>query len=238
MQTASLAFRPSLAPSSAATQTWKNGVVHSDGETDVYEIPTAAPGVAARVELKPILWGILGKEVVATDSQGTRLEAYRGWEGFHRTVVTKDPQTGLETVLDPREQTVTVSTPETSQEIPAQQGALAYRESYQRTARQELDSQGNSRYLSNLRGERETVIVSGPPTGMVSAMPVVVEDDSTWQETQLRKGEAPVAYEMSGNKRGETTQGAALEATIGADGNLVVAQADGTCQSFEMYLRV
>ncbi|MCE7871080.1 hypothetical protein DYH09_11975 [bacterium CPR1] len=237
MQTASLAYRPSLAPSSAATQTWKNGVVHSDGETDVYEIPSAAPGVAARVELKPILWGILGKEVVATDSQGARLEAHRGWEGFHRTVVTKDPQTGLETVLDPREQTVSVSTPETSQEIPAQHGALAYRESYQRTARQDLDSQGNSRYLSNLRGERETMVVTGPP-GMVGAVPVVVEDDSSWQETQLRKGEPPVAHAMSGNKRGEVTLGEALEATIGADGSLVVAQADGTCQSFEMYLRV
>ncbi|MEW6283519.1 MAG: hypothetical protein AB1758_33220 [Candidatus Eremiobacterota bacterium] len=230
-----IAFRPAFtALNAAASQAWKNGVVHSDGETDVYEIPSATPGVAARVELKPILWGLLGKEVIATDNQGNRLEGHREWEGFHRVVVTRDPKSGLETVLDPREQTVSVSTPHSSELVENHFGW--FRERYQQEARQELDSEGNCCYIANLRGERETAIAYGPP-GMGVPAAVVTEDNRSWDQVNIARGQAPVAHRMEATRDGEK-QGAALTASIAADGKLGVVGEDGTARNYEMFLKV
>jgi hypothetical protein len=231
----SIALRPSFyAPTAAGTDTWKNGVSHTDGETDVYQLPATQDGVAAKIEVTPRFFGLCAS-VSATDKSGNQLEAHRDWSGFHRVLVTKDPKTGLETVLDPKEQTVSVATQTVSEEIPAQAGG--YRSKFSQDARQELDAQGNSRFIANLQGETETVVAMGSPAAGVGAFPVTVVDDRTWTQTELGKGQAPVTHRMSSTLDGEQ-KGAALNSSIGADGKLAVTAEDGSSSSFEMYLRV
>jgi hypothetical protein len=213
----------------AAGATWQNGVKQNDDGS--YELPTSTPGVPARISVKERLWGLLPSRVDAVDIQGAPLKAFSDWRGG---LVAQDPKTGLETVLKPSERTITVATPEVKHEI----GSLhdGYRQEYHQDARQEIDAEGNVRFLAGLRGERESRIVAGPP-GMVGCVPVTVQDDKTWSQIDLARGRAPVAYEMSANKKGEQARGADLSATC-VDGRLALVNEDGITVSYEMFIRV
>lgn len=236
MQTASLAFRPALAPSAALTQTWKNGVVHTDGPADVYELPSQTPGVPQRIEVRPVLWGLLGKEVTATDCLGKPLQASRESGGdWHKLLVTRDPRSGLETVLDPSARTITVSTPTVREKLEDKNNFQ--RDSYHREARQEVDGQGNCRYLSNLHGETEAVMIS-----MVREMPpnqrCVTRDSKSWEETTLAPGRAPQTRRFTSEQHTSPRQEATLSSSLSPDGKLVVVGDDGVTRSYEMFLKV
>jgi hypothetical protein len=228
MQTLSIALRPTA----AATHTWSNGVVHHEEETDVYELPATAPGVAARVELTPRFFGLCA-DVVATDNQGQPLESHREWHGFHRVVVTRDPRSGLETVFDPREQTVSVATPRVNESIEAKHGGG--RHFFAQEASQQLDSEGDTRFRSRLVGESEHYPVTQTPLAAGQYVPVESEEFRTWEETVLKKGEAPVAHRMTSDRQGER-QGAALSASV-QDGKLQVTDEEGVTRTYEMFLR-
>ncbi len=232
MQTAALAFRPALAPTTALTQTWKNGVVHTDGSADIYELPSQTPGVPQRIEVRPVLWGLLGKEVTATDCQGKPLQASREWS---KVLVTRDPRSGLETVLDPRARTISVSTPTVREKLEDKNNFQ--RDSYHREARQEVDDQGNCRYLSNLHGETEAMMIS-----MVREMPpnqrCVTRDSKSWEETTLAPGGAPKTRRLTSEQHTGPRQEAVLSSSVSPDGKLVVVGEDGVARSYEMFLKV
>lgn len=231
VQTAALAFRPALALTVAGTQTWENGVVHTDGSADVYELPSQTPGVPQRIEVRPVLWGLLGKEVTATDCQGKPLQATRDSSGL----VTRDPRSGLESVLDPKARTITVSTPVVREKLEDKNNFQ--RDSYHREARQEVDGQGNCRYVSNLHGESEAVMIS-----MVREMPpnqrCVTRDSKSWEETTLAPGRAPETRRLSSEQHTRPCQDATLSSSLSLDGKLVVVGDDGITRSYEMFLKV
>lgn len=233
MHALSIAF---TAPLPAARQTWKNGVVHSDdGPSDVYELPTSVPGVAQRIEVRPVLWGLLGRDVTVTDCQGTRLEGSRVSDGgWHKVLVARDPRSGLETVLDPRNQSLSVTTPTIREK--RETGPNSFHTVYHREARQEVDENGNCRMQTNLHGESESMMYS-----MVREMPpnqtMITRDDKTWEETSIAKGEAPVSHGWRAEKYSRQA-GPRLESSLGADGRLEVVGEDGVSRTYEMFLRV
>ncbi len=212
-------------PTWAASTTWKNGVVHHDD--DVYELPSSTPGVAARLEVKPRLWGLLGSRVEAVDCQGQPLDAYRDWSG---DLVARDPRTGLETVLDPSSQSITVGTPLVKQETRSSQ--YIHREEYFSACRQEVDREGNMRFVIGLHGEREITL----PPAKAGTPPVTLQDDRSWSQVELRKGSAPVGYELSENKHGVQTRGETLRASVGSEGRLALIDEDGVTVSYEMFI--
>ncbi|MEW6281232.1 MAG: hypothetical protein AB1758_21655, partial [Candidatus Eremiobacterota bacterium] len=163
-----------------------------------------------------------------------RLEAYRGWDGWHRTVVARDPQSGVETVFDPKEQTIEVTTPTVTQEVAS--GQSWYRNTYHRDARQTVDAQGNCSYVSNLNGEQEFVMV-GYVREMGATHPFVVQDDRSYEETRIEKGQAPVTHKVEATKHEKKT-GAQLASSVTPDGKLTIAGEDGVTRSYEMFLRV
>lgn len=231
MQTASLYLNVALAPTSAARETWKNGVVHSDdGPSDVYELPTNVPGVAQRIEVTPRLWGLLGSSVSVTDCRGTPLEASR----VSKQVVAVDPRTGLETVLDPKSQSIVVTTPTVREKY--ETGANAFRTVYHREARQEVDREGHCRLQTNLHGESESIMYS-----MVREVPpnqtMTTRDDKSWEETRIARGEDPVSHRWQAEKYARQ-QGAPLESSLTPDGKLTVVGEDGISRSYEMFLKV
>lgn len=211
-----------------AASTWKNGVVHHDEADDVYELPSATPGVAARLEVKPRLWGLLGSKVEAVDCQGTPLDAYRACSG---ELVARDPRTGLETTLDPSDQSITVATPVVKQETNSSQ--YLYREEYHADCRQEVDREGNMRFVIGLQGQRE---INLPPMKS-GAPPVTLQDDKSWSQIELQRGSEPVAYELSEDKQGHRTRGPALKASVGSEGRLTLVGEDGATVSYEMFIR-
>lgn len=211
-----------IRPTGAAS-CWPNGVVHHDDGS--YQLPTATPGVAARFTPRRRCWGLLPDRVDAVDLQGNRLEGRAGWSG---RLVARDPQSGLETVLDPRARTVTVSTPEVRR--PHEDGQRYFRE-----AHQELDAEGTVRYCAGLRGECRTDVVTGPP-GMVSAVPITLQDDKTWSQIELRPGQSPVACAMAENRKGEQTRGPALNASLSGEHRLKLVDEHGVSVSYELYL--
>lgn len=234
MQTSALNLPAFLAPASAARETWKNGVVHSDdGPADVYELPTSVPGVARRIEVRPVLWGLLGQEVEVTDCRGRRLEGSRASDGgWHKLLVARDPDSGLETVLDPRRHTLTVTTPTIRQKT--ETGPSSFTTRYHREARQEVDAEGQSRLQTNLHGESESMMYS-----MAREMPanqtMITRDEKSWEETKLAPGQAPVSQCWTGDKYSRTA-GATLSSTVDPDGRLTVVGEDGVSRSYEMFL--
>ncbi|MBI3924296.1 MAG: hypothetical protein HY319_02030 [Armatimonadetes bacterium] len=232
------AFRPtsSRAASSAAEarETWANGVqYHEDANgSDVYELPANRPGVAHKIEVIPHLFG-LWKEVKVTDGLGQALEAHRGWEGFHRTVETRDPHTGVTTLFDPKEQTIRVSTPTMSSQEEVSPNYTRTR--YTIAAQQTVDDQGNSRFVSNLEGLQEVVYVS-----MVREMPAyhpyVIKDDKKFEETTLPKGGQPTTRQIQMN-RYERQELATLSSSLDDQGRLSITQPDGAVQNHELFLR-
>lgn len=234
MQTVALSSAPFLAPASAARETWKNGVVHSDdGPADVYELPTRVPGVAQRIEVRPVLWGLLGKEVRVTDCRGRQLEGSRQSDGgWHKLLVARDPDSGLETVLDPRHHTLTVTTPTIRQKT--ETGPNSYTTRYHREVRQEMDANGKSRLETNLHGESDTMMYS-----MAREMPanqaMITRDEKSWEETRLAPGQAPVSQRWVGDKYSRTAT-ASLSSSVDAEGRLTVVGEDGVGRSYEMFL--
>ncbi len=229
MQTLSIAARPVC----AARETWKNGVVHDDsGPVDVYELPTRVPGVAQRIEIRPVLWGLLGKDVRVTDCQGTPLQGERvSGEGWHKLVVARDPRSGLETVLDPKKHTLSVTTPTVREKTEV--GPNQFRTVYHREAHQEVDAEGNCRLQTNLHGESESMMYS-----MVREMPantsVTTRDDKSWEETRIAPGQAPVSHRWQAEKYSRQ-EGPLLSSTV-EDGKLTVVGDDGVSRSYEMFL--
>ena len=209
---------------------WQNGVRHNDDGS--YELPTGTPGVPARISVRPRCWGFLPARVDAVDIQGERLDAHAGWGG---KLVVRDPRTGLETVLSPSDRSISVSTPEVKHKIASLHDG--YREEYHRDAVQEVDALGNVRYKAGLHGERENTVVASVP-GQVGCIPMDIQDDKTWSHIEVSRGQAPIAFEMSCNKKGEESRGADLEATLVKDGRLALVNEDGVTVSYEMYIRV
>lgn len=228
MQALSIALRPTA----AATERWRNGVVHHEEETDVYELPATAPGVAARVEVKPKFFGLYA-DVVAVDNQGQALESHREWHGLHRVVVTRDPRSGLETVFDPREQTVSVATPRVTETIEAKHGGG--RHFFAQEASQELDAEGNTRFRSRLTGEYENYLVTHTPLAAGQYVPAQSEELKSWEETVLKRGQPPVAHRMISDRQGER-QGAALPVAV-LEGKLQITDEEGVARTYEMFLR-
>lgn len=206
------------------SSTWKNGVVQR--EEGLYELPSDTPGVAARVRVKPRLWGLLGARVEAQDCQGNPLDAYQSFSG---QLVARDPRSGLETVLDPRKHTLSVSCPEVKREGDSSQYIL--REEYFSTCRQEVDGDGGMRFVIGLHGKRE---INTPPA-KAGAPASILLDDQTWTEVQLHPGSAPEGHEVSQDMRGQRREGAAVEACVDPHGRLVLVGQDGVSTSYEMY---
>lgn len=228
MQSIALNF---TAPVHAARETWKNGVVHSDdGPSDVYELPTGVPGVARRIEVRPIMWGLLGQEVTVTDCLGKRLEGARS-DG---QVTARDPLSGLETVLDPKRHTISVATPTVREKL--ETGPHAFRTTYGREVLQEVDAEGNCRLQTNLQGESEGMMYS-----MVREMPpnqtMLTRDDKSWEETRIARGGEPVSHRWQAEKHSRQ-EGSQLESSVSADGKLTVVGEDQISRSYEMFLRV
>lgn len=211
-----------IRPTGAASP-WPNGVVHHDDGS--YQLPTATPGVAARLTPRRRCWGLLPDRVDAVDLQGRKLEGRTSWSG---RLIARDPQSGLETVLDPSSRTVVVSTPEVRRAH--EDGQLYFQE-----AHQELDAEGSVRYRAGLRGQCRTDVVTGPP-GMVSAVPITLQDDKCWSQVELRPGQAPVAYAMAENRKGEQTRGPALNASLSGEHRLKLVDEQGVSVSYELYL--
>lgn len=206
--------------------TWKNGVVHR--EDDVYLVPTETPGVAARVEVTPRLWGLLGSKVEATDCQGEPLDAYKSWNG---DLVVRDPRSGLETVIDPDDRTVSVESPMVKHETNSSQHI--YREEYFTECRQTVDGEGEMSFRIGLHGRRE---ITTPPAKS-GAPPVTLQDDQTWTEVELTPGEEPEAYRLTVDKHGHQSRGADLQAHVSPDGRMELVGEDGVTVSYEMYIR-
>ncbi|HXE73543.1 MAG TPA: hypothetical protein VNO81_12860 [Candidatus Nitrosotenuis sp.] len=229
-------------PSGTPTEVWANGVRHYEGREDSaviqsgdrYELPAQRPGVAARIDLVPRFYGLLGKKVTVTDRTGKELEAHREWCGWHRVVVATDPDTGLTTTFDPRERTIEVTSPArtTSQET---------RSGWSRTrwtveASQKVDAQGDSRFITNLQGEQEVVMV-----GMVREMPAntpwIVKDQRTFEETLLPRGGVPVTRLVEQDLHlGTRTDKATLASTLDSQNRLTLHRPDGTSQTYELFL--
>jgi hypothetical protein len=225
-----------FSPAPASTQTWANGVTHThEHKTDRYDLPAAAPGVPAHIEMKQRLGGVRSPKLTVTDAAGQVMEAHTEWNGFHRVVVATDSKSGLQTTFDPKNKTVDVTSPVKVSDVKTDLYIQRYRTDVK--TQQHVAADGSSRYVSNYTSQNMDVFDPGV-AGHAAPHVTHFKDSEKYEETLFKPGQQPTSQAVQVDDKGErklSAYGQTAVATTG--GEFSLTRPDGTSESFPLYYK-